>query len=104
MSTVPGGTYTLGSNTITIHPSNHSHTLGSWSTGTVTTDSIFLDDTQNYVFASKLLGMYLEGKDLETDKKEYLDVIMRLPGVNNDTLKAVAVFERLKKISKVLCL
>lgn len=96
----PGTWQTVTTTTIPNVISSHNHNL----TFTSGDNTITMDDTWNYTVAAKLLGMYLEGKDLEKNKQEYLDAIFKLPGVNNDSLKAVEVFERLKKISKALCL
>lgn len=52
--------------------------------------------------SAELMDLYIQGKDVIKDKTEYLDVIMRLPYVKNDNLKAIEVFERWKKTQKLL--
>ncbi len=47
----------------------------------------------------ELLGMLVEGKDLIKDKDEFLDVILRLPSVGRNNLKAIEVYERLRKLA-----
>lgn len=51
--------------------------------------------------AADLTDLYLEGKDPIQDKKEFLDIILRLPYVANNNLKAIEVFERWKKMQKL---
>jgi hypothetical protein len=48
-----------------------------------------------------LIEMYLEGKDFETNKEEYLDTILKLPWVAGNNLKACQAFERLKQLFSV---
>jgi len=48
------------------------------------------------------MDLYINGKDLLKDRQEYLDIILRLPYVDNDNLKAVEVFERWKKTQNSL--
>ncbi len=47
--------------------------------------------------AADLMDLCIQGKDLLKDRQEYLDIILRLPYVDNDNLKAVEVFERWKR-------
>ena len=47
----------------------------------------------------ELLGMLVEGKDLIKDRNEFIEVIMRLPSVGGDNLKAIEVYERLRKLA-----
>src|SRR5579863_4860957 len=42
-----------------------------------------------------LIEMFLQGKTLEQNKQEYLNVILSLPWVANDQIKAVAKFSKL---------
>ena len=52
--------------------------------------------------SAELMDLYIQGKDVIKDKKEYIDIILRLPYVDNDNLKAVEVFERWKKKKNLL--
>ncbi len=52
--------------------------------------------------SAELMDLFIQGKDVIKDKTEYLDVILRLPYVKNDNLKAVEVFERWKKTQNLL--
>lgn len=52
--------------------------------------------------SAELMDLYIQGKDVLKDRQEYLEVIMRLPFVKNDNLKAVEVFERWKKTQNFL--
>lgn len=49
-----------------------------------------------------LLEMYFEGKTLEENKQEFIDVIMKMPFVNGNNIKAIQVFNKLKKIFTLL--
>lgn len=55
------------------------------------------------ILMGKLLGLYLCGKDLDLDREDYLNTILNLSYVDGNSLMAIDVFERLKKIKK-LCL
>lgn len=55
------------------------------------------------ILMSKLLGLYLCGKDLDLDREDYLNTILNLSYVDGNSLMVIDVFERLKKIKK-LCL
>lgn len=46
--------------------------------------------------SAQLTDLYLQGKDPIEDRQDYIDIILRLPYVKNDNLKAVEVFERWK--------
>jgi len=48
-----------------------------------------------------LIEMYLQGKDFETHKEEYVDSILKLPWVDGNNLKACQTFERLKQLFSV---
>ena len=52
--------------------------------------------------AAELMDLYIQGKSIIKDKDEYLDIIMRLPYVQGDNLKAVEVFERWKRTQNFL--
>lgn len=49
-----------------------------------------------------LLEMYFEGKTLEENKQEFIDVILKMPFVNGNNIKAIQVFNKLKKIFTLL--
>jgi len=52
--------------------------------------------------SAELMDLFIQGKDVIKDKKEYLEVILRLPYVQGDNLKAIEVFERWKKTQRLL--
>lgn len=74
-------------------------TPGDISVSTGIDDAVF---GMKEVSGQDLVGMLIEGKDLEKDKDVFMDVIMRLPSVNRDNLKAIEVYERLRKFSKII--
>lgn len=53
---------------------------------------------------AELIGMLVEGKDLVENKDEFLEKILLLPSVKGDNLKAIEVYERLRKLAIVTSL
>lgn len=73
----------------------HSHTL---SIDTDLTINSELLDTQT----TKILGMILLGVDPDENKEEYLQVIRRIPSVKDDNLKILVIYDRVRKLHKIL--
>jgi len=60
-----------------------------------------VDGSMDYA-TMELFEMLLKGKDFEKHKKEYMDIIMKLPWVNRNNLKALQTFKRFKKLAKLM--